>query len=172
VKSYVEIIIIVNETLYLLYSSVINQPRSDCLIESWSVQNDEQRFFDKFMMKMLAKEANVIYFVFSLVEPSTIQNVITWYEEVNRTQTEYYPILVGTGLDKYQTASQDVRNTLDKQLDELAQKMNAALIYTFSDYSTCVDLGVGLLFSDMSIVTPSPNAQIVNHTYALRRFST
>ena len=129
---------------------------------------DESRFHDKYMLKVLANKARAIFFVFSLVNASTIQNVITWYEECNKTNTHYFPIIVGTNLEAFNGKLDDTqRNQIVDTVKQLAQKMNAAVVFVPStDASITADLAVQLNQGNLTVAS---NPQVIDYENVLKR---
>lgn len=114
--------------------SLEGEEERKCSLETWTV-DQEARFHDKFMLKMLSAKSRAIFFVFSLVAAaSTIKNIVSWFETVNAHHTHYFPILVGTGYSELMKKVElSTAQTIDATVRDLAQKMKAAVVYIQED---------------------------------------
>lgn len=160
-----------------------------CSLETWTV-DQEPRFHEPSIMKFLSSKSRAIFFVFSLIAPSTIKNVISWFEGVNANHTHYYPILVGTGYrEAMATASSSQATTapittIDTMVHELAQKMRAAIVYVKDEgseqsseneeksYLPAIQLAVQLMRGEgvsLEVNTDITKGPILEYEHALSR---
>ena len=93
-------------------------------------------------LNIICQEANIIIFMFSLVNKSSINSIKSWYEQAQSVNKKFIPLLVGTKYDIVQE-NIDPTNPLSRHyLNEYykitriarkyAMKMNSSLIYISS----------------------------------------
>lgn len=93
-------------------------------------------------LNIICQEANIILFMFSLVNKSSINSIKAWYEQAQSVNKKFIPILIGT---KYDIAQQNISpsnplcrhylneyHKITRVARKFAMKMNASLIYISS----------------------------------------